>query len=253
MTFFFTGEGPTDYGRQAFGSETWQEGAAMYIFRKTAASLGLEHVDIVPIDKKSYAQVHLQRLPHTIKGRGQTCYKFLMYLQLHKSHTSDEKQQPAVFYCDIDKLPGAKNASETVCKRHYQDETEHINAAIKCFARPCIAMMPLKMIENWLLSDKAAFQKAFDTTACPALPPKPELIWGDDEEPISNYPKHFMDRVLAPLLHCNCKQGEVSGHTELFVDIAQNTDIQTLKEKCPISFVPFYDSLKQLLGDISHD
>jgi len=58
-------------------------------------------------------------------------------------------------------------------------------------------MIPLKMIESWLLADEIAFTTCFGKPPTrPPLPRQPELIWGDENDQTSNHPKIILKRVL---------------------------------------------------------
>ena len=95
-----------------------------------------------------------------------------------------------------------------------------------------VAMIPMRMLENWLLADENAFKEAFgDHPKNPKLPTKPEFIWGDEQNPTSEHPKRYLHRVF--------EQYGASGGTENFVVVANATSIETLKQKCPNSFAPF--------------
>jgi hypothetical protein len=55
----------------------------------------------------------------------------------------------------------------------------------------CLAIVPMHMTESWLLSDKDAYPSE---PRRPALPSKPEEIWGSKEA--DSHPKKYLKRVL---------------------------------------------------------
>lgn len=57
----------------------------------------------------------------------------------------------------------------------------------------CLAIVPKEMIESWLLADVNAFSQPIKQTD---LPRKPEEIWGAKDDPYSDRPKYYLERVL---------------------------------------------------------
>lgn len=97
-----------------------------------------------------------------------------------------------------------------------------------------IPMIAMKMIECWLLSDKDAYKRCFGSDLKKMnLPSKPELIWGEKNKRSSDYPKNYFKRVL--------EEYHKDADRELYVNIAEQTSIHALKEKCMISFMTFYE------------
>ena len=70
----------------------------------------------------------------------------------------------------------------------------------------------------------------------------PELIWGEKSNPDSDYPKNYIRRVL--------EQYHEEPGREVFVNIAQETSIGILKEKCPISFAKFHEEFIELCASV---
>jgi hypothetical protein len=62
------------------------------------------------------------------------------------------------------------------------------------------------------------------------------LVWGDKEDPESDYPKNLMNRVL--------KQYHKKGNREIFKKIADAIEINTLRNRCSISFESFYNDVQ---------
>jgi len=93
---------------------------------------------------------------------------------------------------------------------------------------PCLAIIPKRMIESWLLADTSLFGVDF------TLPKPPEELWGK-EKAGGNHPKDIMGMALAGL--------HKSDITEAFAELAWEADISVLLKKCPISFYTFYCDL----------
>lgn len=228
------GEGPTDYGNPEYGTNRWEEGPVQPIIRKTASTLFIfEHVE-----KNEVKRLRIQRGPRG--GHGIKAYKLSVIAKKRKIDR-------VICYVDADKLSGKGN-KETAAResflRVYTDIKNGFNDFNERFGSrngrkiQGIPMVPLRMIESWLLSDKNAFFKCFGKyPSNPPLPSKPELIWGGKDDPKSNYPKNLMKRVL------NQYQGKENNRATFF-EIAKRIDIETLRKKCPISFEPFYINLQ---------
>ena len=102
-----------------------------------------------------------------------------------------------------------------------------------------IPIIPVTMIESWILADEEAYYLTFGKYPEKVkLPKKPESIWGNKEEPKSDYPKRYLERVLEQFDKKSCR--------EIFCEIAENSDIETLRKKCPLSFGRFYEDLIKL-------
>ena len=104
----------------------------------------------------------------------------------------------------------------------------------------CLAIVPKEMTESWLLADEMAYESAYGHKPDnPALPKMPESVWGSEEDPKSNYPKHVIERVLI--------QYYKSPNRETYREIAENCNIITLMDQCPKSFRRFFDDIYALL------
>jgi len=104
----------------------------------------------------------------------------------------------------------------------------------------CIAVIPKEMIESWLLADDCAYPSIPEN---PKLPPKPEEIWGQKDDKNSNYPYNYFVRVLL--------QFALPDNRDTYTYIAENSDIEVLKQRCPVSFCRFYTDM-QAFVDIGH-
>lgn len=97
----------------------------------------------------------------------------------------------------------------------------------------CVPIVPTRMLESWLLADEGSFPSP---PTNPTLPEKPEQIWGAKKDTSSNYPKHYLGRVLA--------QFHMKPNRVTFAELAGNASVKTLRQKCPESFERFYNDVQ---------
>ncbi|WP_053241428.1 hypothetical protein [Clostridium sp. DMHC 10] len=113
------------------------------------------------------------------------------------------------------------------------------NSKSKSYEVLLISMMPIRMIESWLLGDESAYEKCFDKKPSkPKLPKRPEFLWSREDDPNSDFPKCYLNRVLK-------QYNEVSSR-KVFNEIAENIDIEILKNTCYISFFKFCEDFKNI-------
>lgn len=98
-----------------------------------------------------------------------------------------------------------------------------------------IPMIPLKMIECWMLADEGSHKKLFGLKN-PGLAENPELIWGEIKDPSGNYPQRFIRRVLEKV-----KGGKAVCDRNTYFGIAEATFAEVLCERCNIIFPKFCD------------
>lgn len=247
IRFVVTGEGPTDYGKIIYDESKkiyrWEEGPIFSIIRHTAEKTGkkveLEAVDKKEVERKARMQRSASKL-HGLTGKANDSARFSFYLSM-------QQYEYGIFYCDADKEPGKKNTDPHVCRNRFEQVRREVLEGCEktgIEGMKLVPMIPLKMIECWLLSDEVAYKILYKIEN-PLLPRTPELIWGDEKEPKGNYPKNVMRRILSQ------KRGaEIPMNMETYQQIAEKTDINVLKERCPISFQSFYDDLCNVLKDI---
>src|SRR5665648_533821 len=65
------GEGPTDYGRQKYGSTEWEEGPVQSIIRKCV----FEDIEFAYDTKNEVRKVRIQRTSAKLKGHGVKAYQ----------------------------------------------------------------------------------------------------------------------------------------------------------------------------------
>ena len=101
-------------------------------------------------------------------------------------------------------------------------------------------IVPQKTMESWLLSDKKAYQ---NITRKPSLPSAPEEIWGSFRDPNGNHPKKYFMRIFA--------QNNILLNRKTYTQIAENTNIEVLKSRCPKSFGQFYTDVQSFIKEDS--
>ena len=100
----------------------------------------------------------------------------------------------------------------------------------------CLAIVPQHMTESWLLSDANAYEQVFGKEPMnPALPSKPEEIWGN------NHPKKFMAQVLS--------QYNDTISPEIYAEIAEKSKTNVMRIRCPESFdKKFYADMQSFIA-----
>jgi hypothetical protein len=124
---------------------------------------------------------------------------------------------------------------------------EHYNKIVSEFTSlkeggfHCLAIVPKETIESWLLADENAYPFMPNK---PKLPTKPEEIWGQKKDKNSNHPYNYLVRVLF--------QFRLSDNRDTYAHIAENIDIETVKNRCPESFAQFIHDIQEFFeGDNS--
>jgi hypothetical protein len=102
----------------------------------------------------------------------------------------------------------------------------------------CLVVIPKETIESWLLADEEAYPSI---PREPKLPAKPEELWGQVSDPNSNHPYNYFIRVLA--------QFRLADNRDTYAEIAENTNIETLKRRCPKSFGQFYTDMQSFIAE----
>jgi len=121
--------------------------------------------------------------------------------------------------------------------KNYKDTYNEIKSELdRLHNFHCIAIVPKEMTESWLLSDESAYPAI---PANPKLPSKPEEIWGQKKDKDSNHPYNYFVRVLT--------QFKLPDNRDTYSYIAENTDIEVLKRRCPISFGQFYTDMQSFI------
>lgn len=216
------GEGSTDVGETDIYGR-WEQGCIIDLLQKFNPVIELDF--IAPPPKKDLKKIKTvpKKGAVRIEGHGVNIQKLLFYANLNNL-----QYDFVVYYGDTDRESGTTN-SETSAKRQSAEAYKQAQTAFDIFNVQGIPIIPLRMLESWLLADQNSFLQAFGAQV--SLPRKPELLWGKKSDPTSSYPKHELDRVL---VQC----GESSNRNS-FREIMKNSSIKVMSLKCPISFPPF--------------
>ena len=247
MTVVITGEGVTDYGWKDFGSNVWHEGSAAVLLKRVVSEYTKEDVELAFVDKNELKKENrpkkFQRHITNLEGRGIPCFFFL---NLVKEKYKETKVLP-VFYTDADKERKIDRKTESGCKKLLEERYNQIENAVLNAGYDCIPMVPVKMIENWMMGDGKAIQKVFGEIP-KGLPAKPELVWGTEDDPNSDYPKNLLDRLFKSV-----NNGiEVKMQREVFAEIAEKIDLKTERKTCYISFDSFCRKIEKYFEGSNH-
>lgn len=240
MRMLILGEGPTDVGQCDYQTGQFIEGPIPIMIRKILD----EPVEMELLDKSARKELRGKRFQRSIKGlRGQGLYSWWA-----KMKAVEQSFDAVVFYSDSDREGGSDARNEVACRKRFEEVKSDIEEGFYRVQHSEVldlAIVPVKMIESWLMADPKAFSSAFggtreirDKKAKNIFPKKPELEWGDKHDSLSNYPKCQLNRILA-------SYGE-EANQDTFVRLADAVDFDVLQEKCPISFKVFYQELMDL-------
>ncbi|MDM8560337.1 DUF4276 family protein [Thiotrichales bacterium HSG14] len=233
------GEGANDVGiTDGYGG--WRFGIMSdYLEQLLGSEFDLEFMPI-EISKGEAKAIRTTRSGSYSKIQFKGPAKKLMYFLMHYQKQKIDFDV-LVFFSDTDKTQGEK-ASEKEAKKQYKERRNYIEEGFavveKHFNLHCILMMPIRILECWLLGDIKGFESIGCFPQKPKLPKKPEFIWGDIHNPESNYPKHYLKRILK---NCNSES-----NTKVFKSIVRHNDIDNLRKNCPNSFEQFYQDTEEL-------
>lgn len=240
MRILILGEGPTDVGQQDYQTGRFIEGPIPIMIRRILNEpVAMELLD--KSDRKKLKGKHFQRSIRGLSGHG-PCSLWA------KMKASEQSFDAIVFYSDSDREDGSDPRNEVACRKRFEKVKSNIEEGFRRAQRfevLDLAIVPVKMIESWLMADPKAFSIAFGSArrirgkqTKNIFPKTPELEWGDKYDTSSNYPKCQLNRILS------CYGEEANQDT--FVRLADAVDFEVLQEKCPISFKVFYRELKAL-------
>lgn len=238
ISLMITGEGPTDYGWQDFETKQWHEGSVARLVRSCATRSNL-NVSFTFAHKDQVQSQKLGRHLQGLKGKAIPAKRFQMFMR-------SKKVAAGIFYCDADRDVCKSNTEAHAKERFNKVRQEIIDGTREDSAvGTVVPMVALRMIESWLLSDQKAFETMFGSQNVlkikSDLPSKPEYIWGRKDDPQSNYPKNLFVRILKSLNSGN------EPTRDDYAMVAENTDIDILAQKCPVSFRTFVDDFEKLV------
>lgn len=237
------GEGRNDVG--IMGEKSWQDGTVQaYVERFLGNDFEL-NFEVFSVSKKEIRQLKIGN-----KGRYQKqkirgiAKKILRFVQLYPKRKFDV----LILFSDVDKTQG-KEASENEAKAKYASILADLekgkdflitkNPQIKF-----VPMIPVRILECWLLGDKDGLEYSGCSPQNPSLPKEPELVWGDKQNPESDYPKYYLKRIL--------ENGGLTAETETYRNIVYNNNFQNLNKNCPISFSLFYNKMMEVKSELDN-
>lgn len=230
MKIFLVGEGPGDCGWENNGS--WEDGPVQIYLRRL-----IDNVDILTVHK---SQIKAMR-----KNKRQK-RSFQRLLGGHSLNAFFISQAAVDNGCDCAAmyLDGDEPSKEhRICQNRYNLLKAEILAGLQAGSNnedvQTLVIIPMKMIESWMLGDQAAFLHLYKKELDHKYFRTPELIWGDKSDHMSDYPKNKLRRAL---LECDAK----STRNE-FQKIAAEQDINELCRTCPISFGDFFAQVCSIL------
>ena len=239
MKMFLTGEGPTDCGRQVYdkktGQHAWEDGPVQVYIHGVAPDLqidtyGKQELKALSSERKTRRN---KRSMQGLSGHGEKAF-FVAQIAAEKGYDI------TAMYVDADKDSGSAQKDAVSCQRRYDSVKGEVLAGLERggASRP-LAIVPMKMIECWILGDQNAFIRVFGKAPDPAQFKNPEFLWGNEDNPKSDYPKNRLARILA---QCGRESSQ-----DTFVMIAEASDLQTMCQTCPISFADFIKQLESYI------
>lgn len=224
------GEGPTDCGKLEYDTGVWLDGPVQIILRKIVE----QELEIETIIKKDIFKSGRSKIESKVKLDGHALKAYRMCLKA-KLVGADH----VLCYVDADFSRDGRTREIAIKRSFERVHGEIVDGYRKStgnWDEKSVAVVPATMIESWLLGDPEAYVKSFGYAPNnPSLPSHPEMIWGSENDPRSNYPKNYLNRVLD-------QYGEISDF-DTFCCLAENIDIDTLKRTCPVSFNVFFDDV----------
>lgn len=241
MKILLTGEGSTDCGQEKRTSTgpIWEDGPVQIFLNKIADECSAP-IEIMTISKTKIAEYRsVKRQRRAVSGLSGHGIKAFYVAQA----AADQDCDVAALYADADTPRGISPKDKHQCKAWYDEVKRNM---ICGFSRgtisAAIAIIPMKMIECWLLGDSQTFTALWGRDFDPKYFRSPELIWGAKDDPSSDYPKNKLHRALA---ECNEEPNR-----ETYCKIADASDISQLVESCPISFGDFYKQCYALFASV---
>jgi hypothetical protein len=201
------GEGPTDQGRKDFIDSEYvnSDGVLQILIKKVSK-----------IDNLTFVTKTRQELKNTVK--------------FHKRYYSKQEANSRKILIAANKencthIAYHRDEDNKGLKEIHQQAQGYFEDAKKKGIN-CIAIIPMHMTESWLLADKNAFPTAPKN---PALPAKPKETWGN--KGTDSHPKKYLERILAQF-----PQYKNRTLSDVYAEIAENSDIEILRQRCPESF-----------------
>lgn len=226
MKILVCGEGPTDIGCLRRGTsladDVWEPGCVQLMVARILPNIELEfeprlRKGVYSFDRYGRNSTRLQGLRgHAIKA-------------FQAAETAQGQGCNAVIYMvDAD-------STEKSRWREIKGELEDGFRA-STFEGSKICCIPRAIIEAWLIADETYWSEQISTTA-PRVP-KPEELWGNRDDPDSNFPKNVFARL--------CTLSELADDVESKWSVARSLDTALVARRCPLSFKQFRDDIAKL-------
>ena len=221
MKILICGEGEHDMGGKTYCPRKniyeINEGWIQKFIRKIQPNL-----DIVfeTRHRKALISFSGKKKPFGLKGHGEKAFSAMMIAKR-------EDYDAVVFMVDAD----TKDLKQWKAK--YQEILDGFSAVES--APLGIACVPKSASESWLLCDTQAWT-ALGLSDLKALPFAPEIIWGKRNDPKSNHPHQYFKRI--------CQKANIPDNKYTRWEVAELSDINIIEEKCPNSFMAFYQAFK---------
>lgn len=230
ISVLILGEGSTDVGVVDIYGQ-WDKGCIINLLEKINPAINLEFIP--PPNKRDISTIKTVRKKGDprLEGHGKIIQKLILLARKNRIVFD-----LVVYYGDTDKESGTSN-TVLQARRASQQAYEQAYEAFSYFDVDGIPIIPLRMLESWLLADERAFLRAFGIQA--SIPNNPELAWGDKNDPGSNHPKKLLERIL--------NSGGIQSDRESFCELVDHIQIHNLESKCQISFPPFISKARELL------
>lgn len=231
MTIGITGEGPDDYGKMNYDGNL-VKGAAEGFAEKIADEDEIK-IEWIFIDRRNVERTKLgSRTLRGLKGKAINAARFRKQASIMACDT-------LIYYCDADRDAGTKNSSRHQAEERYDEIYHEVSQGLgDKYPQTAIPMIPLRIIENWLLGDRDNLSSIFEVNS-KKLPENTELLWGDKRNPKSSYPKRVLERIRATGNPRKCDTTDY--------EIAYLADVESMKKSCPYSYGKhFYEDFKYL-------
>lgn len=235
MIIAVTGEGKTDFGIQEYGTTKWKWGPIEVYLRKIAQEEGVD-ISLEAIPRQDVEGVHLQgRTLKALNGKAVPSRKFSILMR-------EREYQYGIYYCDADREAGTRNSSLPVALKTLEHRYQEVKQGLDACGVEKIPMIPLRMIENWIACDTYAIARAYQVDLSKMHRSMEgtrnyELLWGNKNNPNSDYPKHYLTRLIRQL---DRRLEHETPDMEKYVEIAEEQEIDILRRNCPNSFERFY-------------
>ena len=242
MKIAITGEGPTDYGKEDFDTRRREKvlirGASEgFVERLTDEGTDIEWhwIDRKAVEKYQFQGRRLNELNlDELEGKGIQAARFISKLM---TESFLENYDLAIYYCDSDRDARTKNSSMRAAVNRFEKVYAQVEKGLETGKDviTAIPMIPIRIVENWILADSKNLTKVFHLKAKVEDFKNVELLWGDQDNPESDYPKCVLERIRG--------QADERYRTASPYEIALSADPEVIRKKCPHSFGRFYDDL----------